>query len=225
MVWAWSFGHFWQPFQRFLCIIARCHVPKDYFVIFSFLEKFYHFGQTFCEINVSFDSFNSLTVPCMETPVLNTHQTNSFGSILSAVLYFTASGVLSVKIPSSGMDSIHFWQDAIWKCKILLIIHHNHFLVTKMFAKKNSAATRSWFSVLRNFDSFFVDDIFFFKIRRTVECDVVSWPQVVTTLPRGFWYSATHFALLCCQQRVVLQFSTSLLRIVNHFHSLWWSDR
>jgi hypothetical protein len=63
--------------------------------------------------------------------------------------------------------------------------HHNHFLVTKIFAKKNSAATRSWF-VLRNLDSFFVDDIVFFKIRRTEFPDVVSWPQAVTTLSRGF---------------------------------------
>jgi hypothetical protein len=53
-------------------------------------------------------------------------------------------------------------------------------------------------SVLRNFYSFFVDDIvFFFKIRRTIECEML-------------------FFLFCNQPHVVLQFLASL-RIVNYF--------
>jgi hypothetical protein len=111
-------------------------------------------------------------------------------------------------------------QGAIRKCKILLIIHYNHFLVTKMFAGKKSAASKNFLElswrVLWNFYSFFVYDIVFFV------CDVVFfWPQAVTTLSRNFWCSATHlFALFCCQQGVVLQFLASL-RIVNHFHCAW----
>jgi hypothetical protein len=51
----------------------------------------------------------------------------------------------------------------------------------------------------------------------------LSWPQVVTTLPCGFWCSVTYFTSFCCQQCLLLHFLASL-RMVNHFHSLWWPD-
>jgi hypothetical protein len=64
------------------------------------------------------------------------------------------------------LRTIHSCQGAMCKWKILPTIHHNHFLVTKMFAKKKSAATRNFLElslrVFRNFDSFFEDEIVFF---------------------------------------------------------------
>jgi hypothetical protein len=96
-----SFGHYFdvflvQPFQRFLCIMAR-------FVIFVvFLDEFDHVGQTFGDINVSIDS---VTVPMkgVETPASEiAHQTKTFGLNLPTALYFTTSGVF----PTSSLQKL-----------------------------------------------------------------------------------------------------------------------
>jgi hypothetical protein len=71
-----SFRHYFdvfllQPFQRFLCILARCQIgSKDFFVIFVvLLDEFDHFGQIFGEINVSIESLtlDSFYEGCKDT--------------------------------------------------------------------------------------------------------------------------------------------------------------
>jgi hypothetical protein len=161
--------------------MSRCNIgPKDCIVIFMvLLDEFDHFGQTFGDLNVSIDSLtlDSNFEGCRDT---------SFGDR-------SPRSVFNIICP----ETMHSCQGAVWKCKVLLIIihDHNHFLVTKMFAKKKSAVKRDFLEigwrVFRNFDSFFVDEIvlFFsnFEELYGVWCSV-SWPQTVTTLSRRFWY-------------------------------------
>jgi hypothetical protein len=125
----------------------------DCFVIFVVLfDKFDHFEQTFCDINVSIDSLDSPYEGCRDTYFRDHTPDQNF--LLKLANNFVFSGVRSV-FKLSGNHS--FLSRCCVKCNLLFIIHQNHSLVTKMFVKKNSAATRNFhelvWRVLRNFYS------------------------------------------------------------------------
>jgi hypothetical protein len=120
------FGHCFdvfllQPFQRFLCIMARYQIGlKKCFVIFVLLfDEFDHFAQTFGGIDIGIDS---LIVPMknVETPALEiAYHTKSYGSNLSTALYFTVSGVFSTSsIPKPLIPDMVMYENE----KILLSI-------------------------------------------------------------------------------------------------------
>jgi hypothetical protein len=94
--------------------MARCQIgPKNCFVNnVVLLDEFDHFGQTFDDINVNIDS---LTLDRSYEGCRNTN----FQPYNQKILVYLANS-----------NSYPF----------LSIIHHNHFLITKMFAKKKSAA-------------------------------------------------------------------------------------
>jgi hypothetical protein len=88
------------------------------------------------------------------------HQIKLFGSNLLTALYFTASGVFS----TTYVQKLFIPENV----KYFSLSHHNHFLVTKMFAKKKSAAAKNIFNVYLGMLTLFL--WMTFKIRRTVEC-------------------------------------------------------
>jgi hypothetical protein len=100
----------------------------------------------------------------VETPASEiAYQTKTFGSNLPTALYFTASGVFSTSSVQKPLIPVKVLCE-----NLKFVIQHNHFLVTKMFAKRKSAATSNFLElgsrVLRNLDSLFVYIVIFSKL-------------------------------------------------------------
>jgi hypothetical protein len=179
--------------------MARCQIgPKDCFIIFVvFFDEFDHFEQTIWPLTVLMNGVVDTSFG-NRTPNQNLVQTYQQPCILRRQECFQHH--------LSKNYSLLSW--CMWKYKLLLIIW-----VTKMFAKKKSTATRNFLElswrVLNNFDSFLVDDIVFFKIRRTFECVILLFLATsrYDSSTRLLMLCNTFHTFLCCQQqRLALQF-------------------
>jgi hypothetical protein len=122
------------------------------------LDEFDHFGQKLGDINVSL----TLTVTMKGVASEIAQQSKTFGSNLPTALYFTVSAVFSRSCVHKPFIPVKVL------CENVKYFHHNHFLVTKISAKKKKlVAMRSFLEldwrVFRNVDTFIVDDTVFYR--------------------------------------------------------------